>query len=74
MNLAELRIKYPKHTSAKYEPNPNCKYCHGSGERKTANKDYPVTICLCTYINDQEVVELFQDSLTKIAKEFRNGS
>lgn len=45
--LDELEIKYPN-TKFKYEPNINCKFCHGTGERKTK---LGLSFCICTFVS-----------------------
>lgn len=66
--LGDLKKKYPDRPSMKFDPKPDCKYCHGTGERKTTNKDYPITVCICVYV-DHGVCEEMQDALNKVARE-----
>lgn len=49
MTLAELKQKYPTMFSLKYEPDPNCRLCRGTGERKLRDGDrlYP---CICAAV------------------------
>lgn len=46
--LQELRKKY-RLEGGKYEPNPDCKFCKGAGER-TVKSTGKMTFCVCLFI------------------------
>jgi len=65
MGLDELRAKYPSAESMKYEPKPDCEWCHGTGEATARRGKRP---CICTYV-DHQIAELVQESLNRVVHE-----
>lgn len=63
--LQELREKY-RLEGGKYEPNPNCKFCKGTGE-KTVKRTGALTFCICLYVAP-DLSDFAGDELGKIAK------
>ena len=51
-SLAELKQKY-RLDLAKYEPNPNCKFCKGSGEKPIKRQPGEITFCICLFIEPE---------------------
>jgi hypothetical protein len=45
--LEGLRAKYGLGDGAKYEPNPECSFCRGAGERDTKRG---LRFCICLYV------------------------
>jgi len=50
----------------KFEPDPNCKYCLGVGERKTAHPKFPMYPCICVFV-EPPVAGVCQEALNRIA-------
>ena len=60
MTLSELTQKYGLR-GAKYEPNPDCKFCKGTGEKPLKRKRHNIltgeelpdthTFCICLYVD-----------------------
>ncbi|MEN6620362.1 MAG: hypothetical protein ABFD50_02270 [Smithella sp.] len=53
-DTTSLRIKYP---TASYDPDPDCPYCHGIGERKVhlsagefIQESDVITPCICIFV------------------------
>lgn len=46
--LQSIRSKYNLSAGAKYEPNPQCKFCKGTGERAVPRTG-KTTFCICLY-------------------------
>lgn len=73
MDLAQLRNKYPKDIMIlMFEPIPDCRYCHGTGEARTKHPKYPVRPCICVSV-DHSVAEMFQDTINSVCAKERNG-
>ncbi len=68
MTLSELKQKY-KLDLAKYEPNPDCKFCSGTGEKpiKSTGK---LTFCICLFVAP-DMSDFAGESLGKFAKKLR---
>ena len=49
MTLAALKEKY-KLESAMYEPNPECKFCNGNGEKPVKRQTGELTFCICLFV------------------------
>ncbi len=47
MSLQQLREKYGLGPGAKYDPNPDCTWCKGTGERPVKDG---LSFCGCLYI------------------------
>ena len=64
--LSEIRVKYNL-TGGKYDPNPACKHCRGTGERhvKKLNRD---TFCICLFVAPEASDEM-GDMLGSVAKQ-----
>lgn len=67
MTLNELRTKYG-FSSGKYEPNQSCKFCKGTGERRS--KDGTLRFCICLFV-DHDLSDFVGDSLSGVAKKLR---
>lgn len=48
--LAELKQKY-KLQGGNHEPNPNCKFCKGSGEKPIKSRPGDLTFCICLFVD-----------------------
>ena len=55
MTLAELQHKYDTSIGL-FQPNPECKHCHGDGERtiRTGANSGQTTICVCLYVSHDQ--------------------
>ncbi|MFA5035693.1 MAG: hypothetical protein WC479_00760 [Candidatus Izemoplasmatales bacterium] len=69
MTKDEIQEKFPQ-WEVIYEPNPDCKWCHGTGVKKTANKDHPERPCVCTCIM-HEFADIAQEAFNRMAQENR---
>lgn len=67
--LEALRQKYG-FEGGSYEPKSNCKFCHGTGERKTKSVLRPVTFCCCLFI-EHSMSDFAGDSLAKLAADLK---
>ena len=67
--LAEMRQKY-RLEGAKYEPNPECKFCQGAGERPLKHRE-GMTFCICLFVN-HEMSDFAGDSLAATAKKLKS--
>lgn len=47
--LSELKVRY-KLDKAKYEPNPNCSFCHGAGEHSIKARPNKMIFCICLFV------------------------
>lgn len=72
--LKELIEKYNL-KGAKYEPNPNCKFCHGTGEKFIKRRnDY--SFCICLYIDpnhSDEIGDMLKEFAVNKLKEMENN-
>lgn len=57
-------------TGMKYEPDPDCEWCDGTGESRRRSGD--VLPCICTYV-DHAVAGMVQGWMNRQAQEFREG-
>ena len=71
MKLAELREKY-HFDSGKYEPKPDCDFCHGEGER-VVPKTGKMTFCICLFVDHNFSTEAGR-GLANIVRELRDGN
>lgn len=62
--LAELKLKYNMQ-GGKYEPNPSCKFCKGTGEKTL--KDGRLTFCICLFVSP-DLSDFAGDSLAETAR------
>lgn len=65
--LNELRSKYG-FEGGNYEPNPQCKFCRGSGERTSKAG---LRFCICLFV-EHSLSDFAGDSLSQVAKKMRN--
>lgn len=65
MTLNELKSKYGLGDGAKYEPFPDCKFCHGAGERTC--KDGKVRFCICLFV-EHSMSDFVGETLGQVAK------
>ncbi len=71
MTLAELKQKY-KLEKAKYEPNPDCRFCKGAGERPIKREPDKMMHCVCLFLHPEfsnELGTLLSTFATKQLKE-----
>lgn len=73
-DTTDLKIKYP---TSKYEPDPNCKYCHGTGEKIThlqksefIDEQDVISPCICIFV-EHEFAKKIAPIIGKWAKEQR---
>lgn len=69
MNRIELKAKYPRFKVI-YDPIPGCRHCHGTGELRSVSGHTRPCTCVCIA---HDLAELVQDTLNKMAREFREG-
>lgn len=67
--LNELRTKYG-FTGGAYEPNPNCKFCKGAGERMLKTKPPRMNFCICLFVH-HSVSDFAGTSLGETARKIR---
>lgn len=67
--LALMRAKY-KFEGGTYDPNPNCKFCKGAGERMAKTDPPRMTFCICLYV-DPGMSDMAGEMLGKVAKAIR---
>lgn len=60
-----VREKYP---TAKYDPDPECQKCKGTGDRQVEGRDLP---CICIFIGDREFRKVAAEGLAKVARDIR---
>jgi len=65
MTLDELRDKFPK---CNHLPRENCRYCGGSGDKRSIGRsDLP---CICIYV-DHDICDFAQESLSETVKKMK---
>lgn len=64
-SLAELKKKY-KLEGARHDPNPDCKFCKGTGERRVKSTG-ELTFCICLFV-DHDMSDLAGDLLGEFAR------
>lgn len=67
--LAELRTKY-RLGGGKYEPNPNCKFCKGTGEKPVKSQNR-LTFCICLFVAP-DMSDFAGDGLAAVAKKMKS--
>lgn len=65
--LSELKQKYQFTTDDLHEPNPECKFCKGEGERIIKSRPDEVTFCICIFV-DHDMSDLAGDLLSQFAR------
>ena len=62
----ELKEKYPL---CNHAPDPNCRYCHGEGE-KPRRLVVGLTPCMCIFV-DHDLVEKAQDIMNETIRKIK---
>jgi hypothetical protein len=71
MVLEALQAKYPDRKGIKYEPDPNCHWCKGTGEATNGRgQKHP---CICTYVGDHAAADRAQRVFNEMTQEYRAG-
>lgn len=72
MTLAELKAKYGIGDGAKYEPNPNCGQCKGTGERDGHDRAGPVKrFCMCLFV-EPKMLKVAQETMATTIKKLKS--
>lgn len=67
--LALMREKY-KFNGGNYDPNPQCKFCNGAGERLVKTDPPRMTFCICLYVAP-DMSDFAGEMLGRTAKSIR---
>ena len=64
--LSELIRKYQLTSPCLHDPNPECAFCHGTGERDIKSRPGEKTFCICLFV-DHSVSDEIGQSLGQFA-------
>ncbi|MFA5036436.1 MAG: hypothetical protein WC479_04600 [Candidatus Izemoplasmatales bacterium] len=69
MTKDEIQAKFPK-WKVIYEPNPDCKWCQGTGIKQTSSQVNPERPCVCVCIM-HEFADIAQEAFNRMAKDYK---
>jgi hypothetical protein len=73
MNFAELKAKYGLGDGAKYEPNPKCGQCKGTGERDSNDRaGVPIKrFCMCLFV-EPKMLKVAQETMATTIQKLKS--